>query len=93
MLEVALADPLRETRVVSEPVHDPGQGGLLLAVERFGLSGSNITYAQVGNQFGLGYWRPFPAEDGWGRVLHHRELLRRGRHPAGGARRPARRRR
>jgi len=68
VLEVALADPPRETRVVSEPVHDPGQGGLLLAVERFGLSGSNITYAQVGNQFGLGYRRPFPAEDGWGRV-------------------------
>lgn len=67
-VEVSLAAPLRETRVVTAPVRDPGPGELLLAVERFGLSGNNISYAQLGNSFGLGYWRPFPAEDGWGRV-------------------------
>lgn len=68
VLEVALAAPLRETRIVTEPLHDPGEGGLVLVVERFGLSGNNITYAQLGDRFGLGYWRPFPAGDGWGRV-------------------------
>ncbi len=67
-LEVALAAPLRQTRVVIDQLHDRGKGSLLLAVERFGLSGNNISYAQLGNEFGLGYWRPFPAENGWGRV-------------------------
>ncbi len=68
VFEVSLAAPLRDVRVVSERLHDPGEGALLLAVERFALSGNNISYAQLGNQFGLGYWRPFPATAGWGRV-------------------------
>lgn len=67
-LEVSLGDPLHASRVVTEPVEDPGDGELVLQVERFGLSANNISYAQLGNRFGLGYWRPFPAADGWGRV-------------------------
>jgi hypothetical protein len=37
-----------------------------LLVERFALTTNNVTYAALGEQ--LGYWRLFPAPDGWGRV-------------------------
>lgn len=37
-----------------------------LRVERFALSANNITYAELGDQ--LGYWRLFPAPEGWGRI-------------------------
>lgn len=67
-VEVALTDALARTRVTTDVLEEPGDGELILAVELFGLSGNNISYAQLGNQFGLGYWRPFPAQDGWGRV-------------------------
>lgn len=42
----------------------PGQA--LLEVERFSFTANNITYGVVGDQ--LGYWRFFPAADGWGRI-------------------------
>lgn len=67
-IEVALAAPLQATRIVTEQLAEPSAGELVLEVERFGLSGNNVSYAKLGNQFGLGYWRPLPAEDGWGRV-------------------------
>ena len=41
-------------------------GEVQLRVERFGLSANNITYGVAGDQ--LGYWRFFPAPDGWGRI-------------------------
>lgn len=48
-----------------------GEGGLapgqvLLRVDSFGLSTNNVTYAALGDA--LGYWRFFPAPEGWGRV-------------------------
>ncbi|MEA2272262.1 MAG: hypothetical protein QOI98_970 [Solirubrobacteraceae bacterium] len=43
---------------------EPGQA--LLAVDRFGLSANNITYAVFGDA--MSYWSFFPAPDGWGRV-------------------------
>jgi hypothetical protein len=42
------------------------EGEAQLAVERFALSANNITYAVLGEQ--LGYWRLFPAPEGWGRI-------------------------
>jgi hypothetical protein len=44
----------------------PGDGEVLFAVERFGLSANNVTYAALGDA--LGYWDLFPAGPGWGRV-------------------------
>lgn len=41
-------------------------GEALLAVERFSFTANNITYGVVGDQ--LGYWRFFPAFEGWGRI-------------------------
>ena len=43
---------------------DEGEAQLL--VERFALSANNVTYAALGEQ--LGYWRLFPAPEGWGRI-------------------------
>jgi hypothetical protein len=66
-LEFRRDDPLRTTRVVADPLPEPGPGSLLLRVERFTLSSNNVTYARNGDA--LGYWTPFPAgEPGWGRV-------------------------
>jgi hypothetical protein len=46
------------------PELEPGQA--LLAVDTFGLTSNNITYATFGEA--MSYWSFFPAEDGWGRV-------------------------
>ncbi len=48
------------------PRQDLAEGEAQLLVERFALSANNITYAVFGDQ--LGYWRLFPAPDGWGRI-------------------------
>ncbi|MDQ0464443.1 hypothetical protein QO010_002224 [Caulobacter ginsengisoli] len=41
-------------------------GEALLEVERFALTANNITYGAMGEAFG--YWRFFPAPEGWGRI-------------------------
>ncbi|HEY9219092.1 MAG TPA: DUF2855 family protein, partial [Phenylobacterium sp.] len=41
-------------------------GQALLEVESFALTANNITYGAIGDQ--LGYWKFFPAPDGWGRI-------------------------
>jgi hypothetical protein len=46
------------------PELEPGQA--LLAVDAFGLTANNITYAVFGEA--MSYWSFFPAQDGWGRV-------------------------
>lgn len=37
-----------------------------LAIDRFGLSANNITYAAMGDT--MNYWNIYPARDGWGRI-------------------------
>ena len=44
----------------------PRAGEVLFSVERFGFSANNLTYALLGDR--LGYWKLFPAADGWGRI-------------------------
>ena len=66
VLEMDRGRPLQHTRVTVEPLPPPGPGQLVLAVERFGMSSNNLTYALLGDL--LGHWAPFPAADGWGRV-------------------------
>lgn len=41
-------------------------GRIQLRVEKFGFTANNVTYAVYGDA--IGYWRFFPAEEGWGRV-------------------------
>ncbi len=42
----------------------PGQ--VLFRVDRFAFTANNISYALSGDM--IGYWRFFPAEEGWGRI-------------------------
>jgi hypothetical protein len=55
--ELAAGEPARD---------DLAEGEAQLLVERFALSANNITYGVFGDQ--LGYWRLFPAPEGWGRI-------------------------
>jgi hypothetical protein len=66
VLEVPRHQPLQHTRIVTETLPLPEQGQITLAVERFGLSANNLSYALLGDM--LGHWTPFPAAAGWGRV-------------------------
>ena len=59
-------DDLAECRCVESEVPKPGPGQALLAVDTFGLTTNNITYAVFGEA--MRYWQFFPAEEGWGRV-------------------------
>ncbi|MDT7676894.1 MAG: hypothetical protein QOD82_4796 [Pseudonocardiales bacterium] len=42
------------------------EGTVQFRVERFGLTANNLTYAVFGDSYG--YWRFFPAPEGWGRI-------------------------
>jgi NADPH:quinone reductase-like Zn-dependent oxidoreductase len=48
------------------PIPEPGPGQLLFRVDRFAFTANNISYALAGDM--LGYWRFFPAPEGWGRL-------------------------
>jgi hypothetical protein len=56
----------KEGRFVPSTVPDLEAGQVLFRVDRFALTANNISYALTGDS--LGYWRFFPAEDGWGRL-------------------------
>ena len=60
-------DDIRETKLL-EDTDPPGlsDGQALLAVDTFGLSANNVTYAVMGDA--MSYWKFFPAPDGWGHV-------------------------
>jgi hypothetical protein len=59
-------DDLHRCRFVEAQAGEPQDGQALLAVERFGLTANNVTYAKFGEA--MSYWSFFPAEEGWGRV-------------------------
>ena len=62
-------DDLTRTERREGPAPDAvplADGEALLEVERFALTANNITYGAMGESFG--YWRFFPAPDGWGRI-------------------------
>ena len=64
-LWVDRADP-RRTRVVTRPLPAPGQGEVLVAIDKFGLTSNNVSYAVTGDL--IGYWGYYPAEENWGKV-------------------------
>jgi hypothetical protein len=57
-------DDLSTTRLVSRAAPALSGGEVLAKVDRFALTANNITYGVVGEK--IGYWKFFPAEDGWG---------------------------
>ena len=56
----------RNTRIVSSAVPVPGKGQVLVAIDRFGLTSNNVSYAVSGDM--IGYWGYYPAEGDWGKV-------------------------
>ncbi len=63
-------DDLSTTRLVDEALPVPGEGEILVRVERFALTANNVTYGVVGER--IGYWNFFPpfdnADGGWGLI-------------------------
>jgi len=56
----------KQHRFDEAPVPDLADGQVLFRVDRFAFTANNISYALAGDM--LGYWRFFPASDGWGRL-------------------------
>jgi len=56
---------LSKTRIVAEAL-EPGEGEVLVRIERFAFTANNVTYAQLGET--LRYWEFWPAPGGWGRI-------------------------
>jgi hypothetical protein len=56
----------KQHRFDDAPVPEIGDGQVLFRVDRFAFTANNISYALAGDM--LGYWRFFPAPDGWGRL-------------------------
>lgn len=73
-------DDLRQARLEHSPLPPLADAQILCRVERFALTANNISYALFGDQ--IGYWRFFPAPQGWGRipVWGHARVLA-SRHP------------
>ncbi len=59
-------DDLHRTRFLDTPAPELDPGQVLLAVDTFGLTSNNITYAVFGDA--MSYWGFFPAPEGWGRM-------------------------
>jgi hypothetical protein len=59
-------DDLRNCRFDDAAPPQPQDGQALLAIDAFGLSANNITYAMFGEA--MSYWSFFPTDPGWGRL-------------------------
>jgi hypothetical protein len=59
-------DDLHRCRFDDAAPPEPRDGQALLAIDAFGLSANNITYAMFGEA--MSYWSFFPTEPGWGRL-------------------------
>ena len=54
------------TRVVDGDLPTPGEGEILVAINKFAMTANNVTYATSGDMFG--YWQFYPTgEDPWAR--------------------------
>lgn len=57
----------RHTKVQQGDIPAPGDGEILIAIDKFAMTANNVTYAASGDLFG--YWQFFPTgEDPWGKV-------------------------
>ena len=56
----------RNTRIVSQPTPAPGDGEILVAIDKFALTANNVSYAVSGDM--IGYWQFYLAEGDWGLV-------------------------
>ena len=56
----------KQHRFDEAPAPEAADGQVLFRVDRFAFTANNISYALAGDM--LGYWRFFPAPEGWGRL-------------------------
>ncbi|MDJ0867923.1 MAG: DUF2855 family protein [Myxococcota bacterium] len=56
----------KQHRFDDAPAPELGDGQVLFRVDRFAFTANNISYALAGDL--IGYWRFFPAPEGWGRL-------------------------
>ncbi|MEM7433631.1 MAG: DUF2855 family protein [Myxococcota bacterium] len=59
-------DDYTQTGFFERPLEAPSPDQVIFRVDRYALTANNISYATAGDM--IGYWRFFPAEDGWGRL-------------------------
>ncbi len=57
---------LRTTKVVKSELPELVDGQILVAIDLFGLTSNNVSYAVSGDV--IGYWSYYPAEGCWGKV-------------------------
>ncbi len=57
-------DDLARTRMTERAAPALKDGEILVKIDRFALTANNVTYGVVGEK--IGYWKFFPAEEGWG---------------------------
>ncbi len=57
---------LRATKIVRRTLPSPADGEVQVAIDKFGLTANNVSYAVAGDM--IGYWRFYPAKDCWGKV-------------------------
>jgi hypothetical protein len=56
----------RSTQIVTTEIPAPTSGEIVVAIDKFGLTANNVSYAVSGDM--IGYWGYFPATDDWGKV-------------------------
>ena len=57
---------IRTTKQVTSALPALGAGEVLVAIDKFGLTANNVSYAVTGDS--IGYWQFYPAEGEWGIV-------------------------
>jgi hypothetical protein len=57
---------ITKTKQVTSQLSEVADGEVLVAIDRFGLTANNISYAVTGDS--IGYWQFYPAEGEWGIV-------------------------
>ena len=61
-------DDLSVSEVMSPSPVELAPGEVSLAVEKFGMTTNNATYARFGDDVVIAFWNAFPGPDDWGRV-------------------------
>ena len=57
---------INTTKQVITEVPELTEGAVLVAIDKFGLTANNVSYAVTGDS--IGYWQFYPAQDNWGIV-------------------------
>ena len=57
---------ITNTKPVTTQIAPLPEGQVLVAIDKFGLTANNVSYAVTGDN--IGYWQFYPVEDGWGIV-------------------------